>query len=600
MPGLCETVKTGSHMPGLCETVKTTVRTTVVFTVYLIVSIGILMELEPDWSGIDAAYFTMATLATVGYGDLAPTSDASRVVTVFMIFFGISIVLSQVAGLISLATAPITNKGRKLLAKAFPPKGVDLDLSGDIDFYQPRHPIVFYTWNLLPSIALNVVVQCISAAIFVAIDPTWSFGRWLYHCFVTATTVGYGDTLNGTQEGRLWSCFHILISVAMLGEVVSSIDELRSERKATLERNRMFTTRLSTQRLDDLLEHAIALRNVYQEHNLQKAARAHSVPFGVLASLLGQIKSSMAQSIYRSMDLFRRIDMDGDGVVNASEWRAAVRSLGVVAPASTVDAIFAALDIDGSGELNYTELHQEVESGLGMTESEFALAMMLELGIIQAEHVTPFIKQFRMIDVDGNTRLSRSDLVAAEGKSLAQIQAAAAQRRKRRSVRTDPKGATCAVRSTATGQGHSKPMELNSERLIPPWWKGPTASTADTADTAAGAAPISSVSFSFVTGDVPLAAVDDSPMTLRLSHAAPSMADLWTLYGHQRLMIYELQQQIDQLQQSTTPPPEWRGPLRFPALATPCSSARIAPILVEGTTYTQRITRSSERAYATK
>ena len=54
--------ETGSHMPGLCETVKTTVRTTVVFTVYLIVSIGILMELEPDWSGIDAAYFTRQLL----------------------------------------------------------------------------------------------------------------------------------------------------------------------------------------------------------------------------------------------------------------------------------------------------------------------------------------------------------------------------------------------------------------------------------------------------------------------------------------------------------------------------------------------------------
>jgi hypothetical protein len=252
----------------------------------------------------------------------------------------------------------------------------------------------------------------------------------------------------------------------------------------------------------------------------------------------------------------------------------------VAAPASNLDAIFAALDVDGSGELNYAELHQEIETGLGLTESEFALAMMLELGIIQAEHVTPFIKQFRMIDIDGNTRLTRSDLVVAEGKSLAQIQAAAAQRRKRRSVRTGPLGATCArVQSTATeDRCPSKPIELNSERRIPPWWTGSTAKNTNTAYAAAGAAPI----VRFVTGDVPLAAVDDS----RLSHATPSMADLWTLFGHQRLMIFELQQQIAQLQQSTTPPPEtWRWPLRDPALAPPFSSARIAPILAEGTTY---------------
>lgn len=49
------------------------------------------------------------------------------------------------------------------------------------------------------------------------------------------------------------------------------------------------------------------------------AARAHSVPFDALATLLGQIKSSMARSLDRSMDLFRRIDTDGDGVVDANE-----------------------------------------------------------------------------------------------------------------------------------------------------------------------------------------------------------------------------------------------------------------------------------------
>ena len=93
-----------------------------------------------------------------------------------------------------------------------------------------------------------------------------------------------------------------------------------------------------------------------------------------------------------------------------------------------------------------------------------------------------------------------------------------------------------------------------------------------------------------IMGPMPTVAVDNGPST----------TELWDQLHEQRRVIYELQQQIDQLQQSTTPPPEWRGPLRFPALAPPCSSARIAPILVEGTTYTQRITRSSERAYATK
>ena len=39
----------------------------------------------------------------------------------------------------------------------------------------------------------------------------------MYHCLVTATTVGYGDQKINTQGGKLWACFHMLASVAMIG-----------------------------------------------------------------------------------------------------------------------------------------------------------------------------------------------------------------------------------------------------------------------------------------------------------------------------------------------------------------------------------------------
>ena len=42
---------------------------------------------------------------------------------------------------------------------------------------------------------------------------------------VQATDV---DKRLGQQAGRLWSCFHILLSVALLGELISTFDELRS------------------------------------------------------------------------------------------------------------------------------------------------------------------------------------------------------------------------------------------------------------------------------------------------------------------------------------------------------------------------------------
>lgn len=51
------------------------------------------------WSAVDSAYFTIITLATVGYGDLTPTTTASRIVTVFLVVVGIGLLAAFIAKL---------------------------------------------------------------------------------------------------------------------------------------------------------------------------------------------------------------------------------------------------------------------------------------------------------------------------------------------------------------------------------------------------------------------------------------------------------------------------------------------------------------------
>jgi voltage-gated potassium channel Kch len=45
-------------------------------------------------SWVNAFYFCTATLATVGYGDITPTTDASKIFTIFYILIGIGIFAS--------------------------------------------------------------------------------------------------------------------------------------------------------------------------------------------------------------------------------------------------------------------------------------------------------------------------------------------------------------------------------------------------------------------------------------------------------------------------------------------------------------------------
>ncbi len=60
----------------------------------LVVLIGggtILFHALEEWTWAQSFYFTIVTITTVGYGDLTPTSDATRIVTALFILFGVSI-----------------------------------------------------------------------------------------------------------------------------------------------------------------------------------------------------------------------------------------------------------------------------------------------------------------------------------------------------------------------------------------------------------------------------------------------------------------------------------------------------------------------------
>ncbi len=52
-----------------------------------------------DWSLVDSLYFSVVTLATVGFGDLHPTTTASKLFTVVYILFGLGIIAAFISEL---------------------------------------------------------------------------------------------------------------------------------------------------------------------------------------------------------------------------------------------------------------------------------------------------------------------------------------------------------------------------------------------------------------------------------------------------------------------------------------------------------------------
>jgi hypothetical protein len=62
--------------------------------VLVLLGIGTLFYRQIEgWSWIDSIYFCVVTLATVGYGDLTPTTDTGKIFTIFYILMGVGVLV---------------------------------------------------------------------------------------------------------------------------------------------------------------------------------------------------------------------------------------------------------------------------------------------------------------------------------------------------------------------------------------------------------------------------------------------------------------------------------------------------------------------------
>lgn len=63
------------------------------FVTLLILSGAFFYHRVEGWGYLDAFYFCVVTLATVGYGDLTPKTAGGKIFTIFYIIFGIGVFL---------------------------------------------------------------------------------------------------------------------------------------------------------------------------------------------------------------------------------------------------------------------------------------------------------------------------------------------------------------------------------------------------------------------------------------------------------------------------------------------------------------------------
>jgi len=165
-----------------------------------------------SWTIVDCFYFVTVSLLTVGYGDVVPSYDGTRLFTVFMIIFGLLFVLKTLNdSASSIVTFLLSALVRVVHGNsANTPVGTILELK-----------LVF--------VFVIILVYVVLGIIFIIVAQNRSFISSLYWTVQTMSTVGYGDIPLETQPERIVNIFYLLIGLCIFSASLSVYNEVGDE-----------------------------------------------------------------------------------------------------------------------------------------------------------------------------------------------------------------------------------------------------------------------------------------------------------------------------------------------------------------------------------
>ena len=222
-----------------------------VTVIFVYIAIGCMAyHFLEDWSFVDSVYFTMLSMSLVGFGDLAPSNDMSRIFTAvyvliahLSIFCAITTVTQWIIDRrVSKRIAHQTiQKRRRVLLRTLGREAKQHsqsmeDLCDDMDHETDRGVYPDIVWYFV-LFCIWFIVWTVYFAVFCQMKMSW--GHAAYFAMTTATTVGYGDQFSLSKkdgfedEAKIFISFAVLIGVAFLANIAGSIavyiDDMKQE-----------------------------------------------------------------------------------------------------------------------------------------------------------------------------------------------------------------------------------------------------------------------------------------------------------------------------------------------------------------------------------
>lgn len=189
---------------------------------------------------LDALYFTIVTMTTVGYGDLVPNSDLTKLLACAFVFSGMALM-----GLIlSKAADYLVEKQEVLLIKAMHmrQKVGPSEILKELEINKTRYKF-FLVFFLLLILVIVGTIFLVNVEKLEVIDA--------FYCVCsTITTLGYGDKSFSTQAGRIFAVFWILTGTICLAQFFLYMAELNTESRQKALVNWVLTRKMTNYDLE--------------------------------------------------------------------------------------------------------------------------------------------------------------------------------------------------------------------------------------------------------------------------------------------------------------------------------------------------------------
>ncbi|XP_056139953.1 potassium channel subfamily K member 6 [Lampris incognitus] len=142
-------------------------------------------SVNSNWDLASSMFFANTLVTTVGYGHTTPLSDTGKAFSILYALIGVPFTMLVLTACVQRLMYPL------VLA----PVGL-LQRSG----LETRQATVAHFALLVVVVVLGFFVA--PAAVFSAVEVSWSFLDAIYFCFISLCTIGLGDYVPGEQPGQ--------------------------------------------------------------------------------------------------------------------------------------------------------------------------------------------------------------------------------------------------------------------------------------------------------------------------------------------------------------------------------------------------------------